>query len=170
VVLARQKRGGRDHCHLSARHGGNKGRAHGHFRLAKAHIAHHQPVHGATALQIREHLFDGAQLVLGLGIGEAGAEFLPHPLGRGQRGGLAQFALGGGADQLVGDFEDALFQLGFARLPCAAAQLVEHPLLVAKTAEKFDVFNRQIQLVAAAYSSVRHSWGAPSAAMVSSPR
>ena len=48
--------------------------------------------------------------------------------------------------QTVCDFLDPLFQLGLFGLPSAAAQPVQQPLFMAISAEKFNVFNGQIQL------------------------
>ncbi len=53
VMLARQQRRRRDHRHLHARHGRDKGRAHRHLGLAKADIAANQPVHRRSAVHDR---------------------------------------------------------------------------------------------------------------------
>ena len=151
VVLARQQRGGHHDGHLHAGHGGDEGRAHGHFGLAEAHIAAHQPVHGPARLQIGDGVLDGAALILGLGIGEAGAELVPQPFGRRQAVGLAHLALGGYGDQLVGHVADALLELRFPRLPRGPAQLVQlgPGILRAIAGEDVDVLDRHEKLVAA---------------------
>jgi hypothetical protein len=58
------------------------------------------------------------------------------PSGGSSAGALRSVALGGDADQLVGDLADALLQPRLLRLPGAAAELVEQPLLVAEAAEQ----------------------------------
>ena len=148
-VLARQKRGGRDHGHLLALGGGDKGRAHRHFGLAETHIAHDEAIHRAARLQIGQHIGNGGQLIIGFLIGKTGAERLPHVGGRNKDRRAAQFALGGDADQLIGDLAQPLFQLGLLGLPRAAAQPVQKPIILPIARQQFDILDRQEQPVAA---------------------
>ena len=64
---------------------------------------------------------------------------------------MAQLAHRGDLDQLLGHVADALLQLGLARLPGDAAELVEHDagLIRAIAAQELDILDRQIELVAA---------------------
>ena len=144
-VLARQQRGGRDHRDLLARHRRGEGGAHGHLGLAESHVAADQPVHRLARGQVGHHVLDGAKLVVGFLVGEAGGEFLPRVVRRLQHRGAAQRALGGDADQAVGHLADAVLEPRLARLPGAAAELVEQALLVAEAAEQFDVLDRQVK-------------------------
>ena len=131
VVLARQQGRGADHGHLLAGEGGDEGRAQRHLGLAEADIAAHQPVHRLARRHVFQHVGDGLELVVGLGIGEAGAEFLVGAFRRAHRLAAADGALGGDLDQPVGHVGDALLQPGLARLPGDAAQAVELGALLA---------------------------------------
>ena len=84
-------------------HRRDEGGAQRHLGLAEADIAADQPVHRLARRQVVERVGDRAQLVLGLGIGEARGEFLVEALGRRHRLALAELALGGDRDQLAGD-------------------------------------------------------------------
>ena len=125
VMLARQQRRRADHRHLLAREGGDEGRAQRHLGLAEADIAADQPVHRFARGHVLEDVGNRLELVVGLGIGEAGAEFLVETVGRAHRLAAANGALGRDLDQPVGHVGDALLQPGLARLPGDAAQPVE---------------------------------------------
>ena len=56
---------------LLAVHHALEGGAQGHLRLAEAHIAAQQPVHGRRPLHVVLDLLDAAQLVVGLVVVEA---------------------------------------------------------------------------------------------------
>ena len=144
-MLARQKRGGRDHRHLHARHGRHKRGAHRDLGLAKPHIATDQPIHRLSGMQIIHHIANGAQLIVGLLIRKARAEILVGPVRRVHHRRLAQGALGGHADELVRHLADALFELGFLGLPRAAAQPVQEPLVMAVFGQQFDILDRQVE-------------------------
>ena len=91
---------------------------------------------------------DGAELVLGLLIGEARAELvIDMRLHRHFRR-LVQMPLGGDLDQFAGDLADAVLEFGLARLPAAAAEPVELDIGVvgAVARQQFDVLDRQEQL------------------------
>ena len=75
--------------------------------------------------EIGDAIGDRAHLVVGLDIGEAGAEFVVETFGRGQRLGHLELALGGDGDQLLSHVADALLQPRLPSLPGGAAQLVK---------------------------------------------
>ena len=110
--------------------------------------------HGDLVVRIvgvGEGIGDRGQLVLGLGIGEAGGKLLVDPLLRMEHVARPQLALGGDADQLAGDVADALLDARFARLPGDPAEPVElHPgILGAEAGQDFDVLDRDEQFVVA---------------------
>ena len=91
---------------------------------------------------------DGAELVLGLLIGEARAELvIDMRLHRHFRR-FVQMPLGRDLDQFAGDLADAVLELGLARLPAAAAEPVQFDIGVvgAVARQQFDVLDRQEQL------------------------
>ena len=151
-VLAGQERRGRNDRHLLAAHGHHEGGAQGHFGLAEAHVAADEPVHRPAGAQVFQHVADGAQLVVGLLVGEPGAELVEQALRRLHGVGLFGGPLGGDADQAVGHLSQAFLGLGLARLPRRPAQTVElHALAVGAVAgEQVDVLDRQVQLGLAA--------------------
>ena len=65
VMLERQHGGRREHGDLLRIGDGLERGAHGHFRLAVAHVAAEQPVHGQIRFHVALHVFDGALLVGG---------------------------------------------------------------------------------------------------------
>ena len=125
VVLLGEQGGGHQHRDLPAVLHRDEGGAHGHLRLAEAHVAAHQPVHRPSAGHVGDHRVDGGLLVGGLlegeGLGEGlvgeGVEVEPVPLARGPPGVELQ--------QLGGDVVGLLGSLAPGLLPLAAAQLVE---------------------------------------------
>ena len=150
-MLAGQQRGRHDDRDLSTGHGCNEGGAECHLGLAETHVAADQAIHRFAGGQIFQHVGDRARLILGFGEGEAGAEFVPGTLGRGEDGGVAHHAGGGDADQLPRHIADPLLHLGFARLPAQAAEFIECDALrfAAKARENFDVLDGQKELFAA---------------------
>ena len=64
-MLLGQQRGGREHRHLAAGTGSHVGRTQRHFRLAEAHVAADQPVHGFGGDQVLHDGMDGGLLVGG---------------------------------------------------------------------------------------------------------
>ncbi len=72
---ARQRRRHHDRD-LLAVHRGDEGGAQRHFGLAEADVAADQPVHRPAGAEIVEHGGDGGQLIVGLLVGKAGAEFV----------------------------------------------------------------------------------------------
>ena len=147
-VLARQQRRRHHHRDLLAVDGGDEGRAQRHFGLAEADIAADQPVHRPAVAEILDGGVDGGELVVGLLVGKAGAEFV---IGAGpdrEPRRLAQLPLGRDLDQLAGDLADAALHARLARLPVAAAEPVELDigLLGAVARQQIDVLDRQEQL------------------------
>ena len=63
VVLKGEHGGGREHGHLLGIGDGLEGGAHGDFRLAVAHVAAQQAVHGKRGFHVALDVLDGAQLV-----------------------------------------------------------------------------------------------------------
>ena len=151
VMLAGQQGRRTDHRHLLARHGRDESGAQGNLGLAEADIATDQPVHRLAGGQIVHDVGDRLQLVVRLGVGEAGAELLVEAFRRADRLALAYRALGRDLDQPVSHVGDSLLELRLARLPGDAAQPVEHSPLLARpvTAQHVDVLNWHKELVAA---------------------
>ena len=75
-VLAREQRGRHDDRDLLAVHGGDEGRAQRHLGLAEADVAADEAVHRPAGGQIVQHHVDRGLLVVGLLVGEAGAELV----------------------------------------------------------------------------------------------
>ena len=94
---------------------------------------------------------DRRLLVLGLLVGEAGAELVIGARLSGQLRRLAGLPLGRDLDQFVGDLADAALHPRLARLPGAAAEAVEIDVGVfrAVARQQLGVLDRQEQLVAA---------------------
>ena len=63
IMLLGQHRGRHQHRHLLAPHDSLEGSPDGHLRLAEAHIAAEQPVHGLLPLHVPLDIIDGSQLV-----------------------------------------------------------------------------------------------------------
>ena len=151
VVLTCEQRGRRQDRHLLAGHRHHEGGAQGHFRLAEADIAAHQPVHRLAGREIRQHLLDRPFLVLGLLKDEARRELVIKTDRR-----LDRLALHGGApgrdlDQLAGDLLDALLDARLALLPAEAAELVELHDAVARAVagQHIQILDRHEQAVPA---------------------
>ncbi len=147
-VLARQERGRHDHGDLLAVERRGKGRTQRHLGLAEADVAADQAVHRTPGLEVLQRGVDGVELVLGLLIGETGAELVIDMRLHREFRRFVQHALGRDLDQLACDLADAILQLRFARLPAAAAEPVQLDLgLVGAVArQQFDVLDRQEKL------------------------
>ena len=146
-VLARQQRGRHHDGDLLAVERDRERRAQRHLGLAEADVAADQPVHRPAGFEILQGRIDGAELVLGLLIGKARAEFvIDMRLHRHFRR-FVQMPFGGDLDQFAGDLADAVLQLGLARLPAAAAEPVEFDIGVvgAVARQQFDILDRQEQ-------------------------
>ena len=128
-MLEAEDRGGREHGDLLAVPQRFESGAHDHFRLAEAHVSAEQPVHGLGALHVALDLFDGVELILGLGELESVLEFaLPVAVG-GEREAVGNFARGVKLQQLLGHVAHPGFDLGFGARPGGPAQPVERGLL-----------------------------------------
>ena len=148
AVLAREQRRRHHDGDLLAVECDGERRPQRHLGLAEPDVAADQPVHRPAAFEVLQRGIDRAELVLGLLIGEARAEFvIGMRLHRHFRR-FMQMPLGGDLDQLAGDFPDPLLQLGLARLPAAAAKSVELDMGVvgAVARQQLDIFDRQEQL------------------------
>ena len=100
-VLLRQHRGGHEHRHLAPLGHRLEGGAERDLGLAIAHVARHQPVHGALALHVGLHLVDGLLLVRRLLEAERRLELaLPRRI-RPEGGPRRQLALGVELEQLL---------------------------------------------------------------------
>ena len=150
-MLARQQRGRHHDRDLLAVHGRDEGRAQRHFGLAEADIAADQPVHRTPGFEIADHGVDRGLLVVGLLVGEAGAEFVEDAGRDGELRRRAQQPLGRDLEELMRDLADAALHARLARLPAGAAEPVEIDLrfLRAVARQQFDILHRQEQLVAA---------------------
>ena len=157
VVLAGQQGRRADDGHLLAAHGHDEGGAQRHLGLAEADVAADQPVHRLARGQVLEHVVDGAQLVVRLLVGEAGAELVEQA---GRRIGLLdrlQLAGGGDLDQPLRHLAQALLRFRLAALPAGPAQPVQlHGLAVGAVAgQQVDVLDRQVELGLAAVEQVQ---------------
>ena len=146
-VLARQQRGRADDRDLAACHGHDEGGAERDLGLAEAHVAADQPVHGMTGCQIGEHVADRRKLVVGLLVGEAGAELVEQAGRRIDFLDGLQLPGGSDGDQALGHLAQAFLGPRFPRLPGRPAQPIElHALGVgAVAAEEVDVLDRQVE-------------------------
>ncbi len=150
-VLAGEQRRRHHHGHLKPGAGSDERGAQRDLRLAEAHVAAHQPVHGLARGQVLQHRMDAGSLVVGLLVGKAGDELVKLALRRCQRRRLSQLAQCGDLDELGGNLADALLEASFARLPADAAEPIElgHPVARAIARQQLDVLDRQVELVAA---------------------
>ena len=83
IVLHGEHRGGHQDRHLLAVHDRLEGGAQGNLRLAVAHVAADQPVHGLGPLHVPLHVADGLELVGRLVVREGRLELLlPGRVGR----------------------------------------------------------------------------------------
>jgi hypothetical protein len=151
VCWRAKQRGRHHHGDLLAVHRGDESGAQRHFGLAETDIAADQPVHRPAGIEIVEHCGNRGELVVGLLVREARAEFV---VGAGRHRELRRFAqqpLGGDLDQFAGDLADAVLHPRLARLPGAGAEPVELDARAfrAVARQQLDVLDRQEQLVAA---------------------
>jgi hypothetical protein len=138
------KRRRTDDGDLLARHGHDEGGPQGHLGLAEADVAADQAIHRRALAQILQHVADGVELVVGLFVGEAGAELVEQPLRRGDGVRDPQRALGGQGDEPLGHFAQPRLRLRLASLPGGAAQTVQLDVfgIRAVARQKVNVLNR----------------------------
>ena len=117
-MLARQQRGRHHHRDLLAGHRRDEGGAQRHLGLAEADIAADQPVHRPAGLEILQHVGDGGELVLGLRVREAGAEFVVGAGRRPQASALRAIA----ARRRCGSVRRPCRGCGSSSAPCASAR------------------------------------------------
>ena len=151
VVLLRQHRGGHQHGHLLAVHGGLERGPHRHFGLAVAHVAANQPVHGLIRGHVRQDLLDGLLLVRGLGEFEGGLELPVYRVRRRKVVARQHPAQGIKLHQFPGDLLHRLFDPPLGALPGLAPQAL-HPGLRAFHPQVFlhqvEAVHRQVEAVA----------------------
>ncbi len=140
-VLLHQQGRGDQHGDLLAVLDGLEGGADRDLRLAVAHVAADQTVHGDRLLHVLLDLGDGGELVRGLGVGE-GVLQLALPGGVGAEGVTGRRHPGAvELDQVRGDLLDRLLGAGLGLGPVRAAQAVQGGGLAA------DVLGDLLQLV-----------------------
>jgi hypothetical protein len=144
-MLAGEQRRRHDDGDLHTVHRGDEGRPQRHLGLAEADVAANKAVHRPAGTKVFAHGMDGIRLVVGLVIREAGRELVVDALRRGEHRRVAHQPRGGDLDEAAGHVEQAFLQLGLARLPGDAAELVEQCIraLAAVAREQVDVFDRQ---------------------------
>ena len=145
IVLPGQHGGGHQHRRLLAvQHALHHG-PEGHLRLAIAHVAAQQPVHGGGALHVPLDLPDAPQLVVGLGVFKLLLKF-PLPGGVGGEG-IARLALplGVQGDEPLGQVFYRLAGLALGLFPVAAPQTGELLCLVGVLSPA-DILADQVQL------------------------
>ena len=150
-MLARKQGGRRDDGHLLAIDGGAEGGAQRDLGLAKTNVAANQSIHRPAGGEIIERRIDGGELILGFIIRKARAEFVVESFRRGELRRLAQLPLRRNLDEPFRHFADAILHPRLARLPAGAAEPIElrFGVLATIARQEFDVFDRQIELVAA---------------------
>ena len=148
-MLTRQERGRGDDRGLLAVDRRCEGGAQRDLGLAEANVAAHQPVHRPAGGQVVEGRLNRAFLVGRLVVGKAGAKLVVQALGDDKTRRRVGHALGRDADEFARHLAHTLLQAGLARLPACAAKLVEFARLRAVARQKFEIFDRQEQTVAA---------------------
>jgi hypothetical protein len=151
-VLLGQQRSGHQHGHLLAVGHRDEGRAQRHFRLAEAHVAAHQAVHGLAGDEVLDHRVDGGLLVARLlereAVGEGFVILRLHL----ERVAFARGPLGVDVEQLRGGIAHLLGRLALGLLPLPAAELVQGRGLrrgAAVAADDLQLRHRHVELVAA---------------------
>ena len=126
VVLEGEDGGGREHRNLLVVADGLERGAHGDFRLAVAHVAAQQAVHGLGRFHVALDVGDGGLLVFGLAEFEGVFE-LAHPFVVGGEGmALGGLALGVELEQLVGHVLHGLAHARFGLGPGRRAQMIQY--------------------------------------------
>ena len=124
-VLKSEDRRGRKHRDLFVIADRLERRAHGNFRLAVAHVAAEQAVHGVRRLHVALHVSNGQILVSGFGVFE-GILKLSHPfIFGGKSVAFGRLPLGVELDQLLAHILHGLADAGFRLGPCRRPQMIE---------------------------------------------
>ena len=149
-VLAREQGSRRNHRNLLPGHRRHKRGAQGDLGLAKTDIAANQPVHRTARGKVAQHIVNRGVLIVGFLPREALDKLVVAGLFGSQHGRGAERAQRSSLEQFVRNRSDPLFQAALALLPAFAAQPVERGKFVvaAIAAERIEVFNRHIQLIA----------------------
>ena len=124
-MLLGEQGGGYQDRHLFAAVHRDEGCAHGHFGLAKAHVAAHQAVHRLGREHVGAHSFDGGLLVWGFFKSEAGAEGGVVGFRVGERVAFARRTPRIDVEQLGGDVAHLFGGLALGFLPGFGAQAVQ---------------------------------------------
>jgi len=125
VVLLGEEGGGDEDGHLGAPVGGDEGGAHGHFRLAEAHVAAHHPVHDLVGAEVGDDGVDGGLLVGRLFEGEGGGEGGVGHRVEGELASAGGLAPGVDVQQLGGHVVGLLRRLALGLFPLSRAQFVQ---------------------------------------------
>ena len=149
-MLQREHRRRREHGHLLAVHHGLERGAHRDFRLAEAHVAAQQAIHGRGRLHVALDVLDGAGLVGRELVGERELELLlPVRVGR-ERVPLHGLARGVELEQLVGHVAHGLLDARLGLLPGGAAETIERRVAAARELlHEVEPVDRDEQLVVA---------------------
>ena len=147
-MLARQQRRRHYHRDLFAADGREKAARNATSVLPKPTSPQISRSIGRPEPEILDGRVDGRELVVGLLVRKAGAEFVIGARPNGQSRRLAQLPLGRNLDQFARNFADAALHARLARLPVAAAKPIEIDagLFRAVARKQIDVLDRQIEL------------------------
>ena len=125
-MLEAEYGGRRQHRHLAAILHRLEGRAHGHFGLAVAHVAHQQAIHRQGRFHVALDVGDGRDLVLGLVVIESVFELPLKVVVYGKGMPLSCFALRVKLEQLISHVLHGLAHPRLGLGPLLAAQPVQH--------------------------------------------
>ena len=124
VLLGQNGRGHKDGGLVAVAHRLEHG-AHGHFRLAEAHITTHQAIHGPARFHVGLASGNGIQLVAGFLEFESGFHFLLPQGVRPEAHAFAHAAPGVKFNQLIGHLLDGGLGFALGAIPFAGAQLAQ---------------------------------------------
>ena len=145
VVLLGKDRGGDQDGGLLAVQDALHHRPEGHLRLAVAHVAAEEAVHGPGLFHVGLDLPDGTELVLRLLVGEGVLKLLLPGRVRGEGEARLPGALGVELDEALGQVLDGGLGPGALLGPLGAAQLIEPGLLLGVFAAA-DILADHVQL------------------------
>ena len=151
IMLFGKHRGGAKQHHLPPLGSGAEGCTQGNFRLAEAHVAAHEPVHGLGFVHVVKHVLNGLGLI-GRFLKAKGCLKFMVQLARGIiTKALGHLAVGVHFHKVGGDLFNGLAGLLLARSPARAAQPVQSGFHTFRTLEPLDkphAVGRHIELVA----------------------